>query len=175
MRPYNNAHLGVLYRLDNADGTDEPCLRLVSGYADDHANGHHQTVQIGEGLIGQCAADKRQMLIVQPENNTVPISSASFRTIPHNVIVLPVLFENQLKAVLELASLRPFSALQIAFLEQLTDSFGTVLNSIEATMQTEGLLTQSQQPEAGIAANQRPVGAEGATARRTERRGRTQE
>ncbi len=64
---------------------------------------------------------------------------------PKNVIVLPVLFEDQVKAVIELASLSPFTASHLAFLEQLTASIGIVLNSIEATMQTEGLLKQSQQ------------------------------
>ena len=65
--------------------------------------------------------------------------------VPKNIIVLPVLFENQVKAVIELASLSSFTTSQMTFLEQLTDSIGIVLNSIEATMQTEGLLKQSQQ------------------------------
>ena len=53
--------------------------------------------------------------------------------------------ENEVKAVIELASVTTFTALQMAFLEQLTDGIGIVLNSIEATMQTEGFLKQSQQ------------------------------
>ena len=61
------------------------------------------------------------------------------------MIVLPVLFEDRVKAVIELASLSAFTASHLAFLEQLTASIGIVLNSIEATMQTEGLLKQSQQ------------------------------
>jgi CheY-like chemotaxis protein/signal transduction histidine kinase len=59
--------------------------------------------------------------------------------------VLPVLFEGQIKAVVELASLGDFTDLHIGLLEQLTSSIGVVLNTIEATMRTEGLLTQSQQ------------------------------
>jgi signal transduction histidine kinase len=58
---------------------------------------------------------------------------------------LPVLFEGQAKAVIELASAAEFTDLQISFLDQLTTNIGIVLNSIEATMQTEGLLTQYQQ------------------------------
>ena len=61
------------------------------------------------------------------------------------MIVLPVLFEDRVKAVIELASLSAFTASHLAFLEQLTSSIGILLNSIEATMQTEGLLKQSQQ------------------------------
>ncbi len=140
--PLVNAQLGVIYRVDN---TDRPCLKLVAAYADDGAEGHPEMLQIGEGLVGQCASDKRRMLVSDLGPDTVRVGSASFKTPPRHVIVLPVLFENQLKAVIELSSLGTFNTLQAAFLEQLTDSFGTVLNSIEATMQTEGLLKQSQQ------------------------------
>jgi CheY-like chemotaxis protein len=153
LTPLVNAQMGVIYRLDNS----EDCLRLVSAYADQGTDGHPQVLEIGEGLIGQCAADKRRMLIADLKDGAVPIGSASFKSIPQNVVVLPVLFENQLKAVIELASLGSFNALQIAFLEQLTDSFGTVLNSIEATMQTEGLLTQSQKLAGELQTQQREL------------------
>ena len=60
---------------------------------------------LGEGLIGQCAVDKRRMLITEMPTDAVPIGSALFKAVPRNVIVLPVLFEDQVKAVIELASL----------------------------------------------------------------------
>src|SRR4030095_7047191 len=62
-----------------------------------------------------------------------------------NIVVFPVLFEGETKAVIELASLDPFTATHLSFLEQLTQSIGVVLNTIEATMRTENLLQQSQQ------------------------------
>src|SRR5580765_268754 len=76
---------------------------------------------------------------------------------PNNLIVLPVLFEGQVKAVIELASVGSFTDLQTSFLDQLTASIGIVLNSIEATMQTEGLLTQSQQLAAELQTQQREL------------------
>ena len=79
-------------------------LRLLSAYADDGANGHPQRLRIGEGLIGQCAADKRRLLITDMPTHAVPIGSALFKVVPRNIIVLPVLFESQVKAVIELAS-----------------------------------------------------------------------
>jgi CheY-like chemotaxis protein/signal transduction histidine kinase len=87
----------------------------------------------------------------------VPIGSALFKVKPANIIVLPVLFENQVKAVIELASVNQFTALQTMFLEQLTASIGIVLNSIEATMQTEGLLKQSQQLAGELQTQQREL------------------
>ena len=64
---------------------------------------------------------------------------------PASIVVLPVLFEGETKAVIELASLHPSASTHLAFLEQLTQIIGVVLNTIEATMRTEGLLQQSQQ------------------------------
>ncbi len=142
LTPLVNAHMGVIYQVENEDS---PQLRLLSAYADDGASPHQEIMQFGEGLIGQCGMDKRQRLVSDIPTGAVPINSALLRVVPKNLVVLPVLFENQVKAVIELASVSSFTTSQMTFLEQLTDSIGIVLNSIEATMQTEGLLKQSQQ------------------------------
>jgi HAMP domain-containing protein/CheY-like chemotaxis protein/signal transduction histidine kinase len=140
--PLVNAQQGVIYRMEAEESAG---MTLLSAFADDSSNGHAQRLQIGEGLAGQCALEKRSMLITEVPERAVPIHSALFKTPPQNVIVLPVLFEDSAKAVIELASLSTFTASHLAFLEQLTASIGIVLNSIEATMQTESLLQQSQQ------------------------------
>jgi HAMP domain-containing protein/CheY-like chemotaxis protein/signal transduction histidine kinase len=142
LAPLVDAQQGVIYRME-ADGSGT--MALLSAFADDGENGHRKRLKVGEGLIGQCAAEKRRMLVSDLPPETVPIRSGLFQAIPRNIIVLPVLFEDSVKAVIELASLRVFTPSHLAFLEQLTASIGIVLNSIEATMQTEGLLTQSQQ------------------------------
>jgi CheY-like chemotaxis protein/signal transduction histidine kinase len=142
LTPLVNAHMGVIYQIESEDN---PQLRLLAAYAGDSINVHQPTLQFGEGLIGQCAMDKRQRVVSDIPADAVPINSALMRVMPKNIVVLPVLFENQVKAVIELASITSFTTSQMTFLEQLTDSIGIVLNSIEATMQTEGLLKQSQQ------------------------------
>src|SRR5436305_1849816 len=142
LTPLVNAHMGVIYQVENEE---TPQLRLLSSYAGDGTVPHQHYVQFGEGLIGQCAADKRQRLVSDIPSDVTPVNSALLRVMPKNLVVLPVLFENQVKAVIELASVSSFTTSQMTFLEQLTDSIGIVLNSIEATMQTEGLLKQSQQ------------------------------
>jgi CheY-like chemotaxis protein/signal transduction histidine kinase/HAMP domain-containing protein len=154
LTPLVNAQIGVIYQSESEQASD---LKLLSAYADDGASSHPHAVRVGEGLIGQCAAEKRRMLISELPSNVVPIGSASFKVPPRNVIVLPVLFESQVKAVIELGSISAFTALQIAFLEQLTASIGIVLNSIEATMQTEGLLKQSQQLAGELQTQQREL------------------
>jgi len=97
------------------------------------------------------------MLISDLPPNTISIRSGLFEAKPRNAIVLPVLFEERVKAVIELASLSAFTASHLAFLEQLTSSIGIVFNSIEATMQTEGLLKQSQQLAAELQAQQKEL------------------
>jgi HAMP domain-containing protein/CheY-like chemotaxis protein/signal transduction histidine kinase len=154
LSPLVNAHQGVIYQIESEETQG---LKLLSAYADDGANGHPQTLHMGEGIIGQCALDKRRMLITEMPETAVSISSALFKVRPRNNIVLPVQFENQVKAVIELASIHEFTALQTMFLEQLTTSIGIVLNSIEATMQTEGLLKQSQQLAGELQAQQREL------------------
>ena len=137
-----NAQQGVIYQM-HSEG--EPAMVPLSAFADDGHDLYLRKVRIGEGMVGQCAAEKRRMVITDVPPNTVSIRSGLFEATPRNVIVLPVLFEDHVKAVIELASLSTFTPSQLAFLEQLTTSIGIVLNSIEATMQTEGLLKQSQQ------------------------------
>src|SRR5207342_2074797 len=154
LTPLVNAQLGVIYQVENEE---LQTMRLLSAYADDGASGHPHRIRVGEGLVGQCAADKRRLLITEMPDRAVPIGSALFKVVPSNIIVLPVLFENQVKAVIELASVSQFTALQTMFLEQLTASIGIVLNSIEATMQTEGLLKQSQQLAGELQAQQREL------------------
>jgi HAMP domain-containing protein/signal transduction histidine kinase/DNA-binding response OmpR family regulator len=141
LTPLVNAHQAVIYQTVD-DGKSR--LRLLSVYADAMGDGHPETLRVGEGLVGQCAADGRPIHISAMPDAARPITSGLYSAPPRSLIVLPVLFEGQVKAVIELASLSTFTDLQIAFLEQLTASIGIVLNSIEATMQTESLLQQSQ-------------------------------
>jgi HAMP domain-containing protein/CheY-like chemotaxis protein/signal transduction histidine kinase len=155
LAPLVGAQRGVIYQAQT-DGASV-ALKLLSAYADDVSNGYSAHLELGEGLIGQCARDARSMLITEMPGNVVPISSGLFRAPPRNAIVLPVSFEGQVKAVIELASLAAFTDLQKSFLEQLTTSIGIVLNSIEATMQTEGLLKQSQQLATELQTQQREL------------------
>ena len=142
LAPLVSAQQGVIYQM-GAEESGE--MVMLSAFAGDGKDGHLRQLKVGEGLVGQCAAEKRRMLITDLPPNTISIRSGLFEAVPRNVIVLPVLFEDRVKAVIELASLNAFTTSHLAFLEQLTASIGIVLNSIEATMQTEGLLKQSQQ------------------------------
>jgi CheY-like chemotaxis protein/signal transduction histidine kinase len=154
LAPLVNAQQGVIYQMESEESAG---MVLLSAFAGDGEDGHLRRLKLGEGLIGQCAAEKRKIYISELPPDTIAIRSGLFEAKPRSVMVLPVLFEDRVKAVIELASLSTFTASQVAFLEQLTASIGIVLNSIEATMQTESLLKQSQQLAAELQTQQKEL------------------
>jgi signal transduction histidine kinase/CheY-like chemotaxis protein/HAMP domain-containing protein len=138
--PLVQAQQGAIYQMDSA--TDSPALRLLAGYA--QPPGQLDRIPLGTGLVGQCAVEKKHILLHDVPPDYPRIESSLGQALPVNVLVLPVLFEGETKAVIELAALHKFTEINLTFLEQLTQSIGVVLNTIEATMRTEGLLVQSQ-------------------------------
>src|SRR5438067_2146122 len=126
-------------------GPDEaPHLTLLASYASDGEAAHGRRIALGEGLVGQCALERRKILVAHPPSDYPRISTGLGAAAPRNILVLPVVFESQVKGVLELASFDGFSEVHQAFLDQLTESIGIVINTIEANTRTEDLLIQSQ-------------------------------
>ena len=150
LSPLIKAHQGTIYHLHSGDGQRE--LQLLSSYA--HRGAIIERLALGEGLAGQCALEKKPILLSDVPSEFITISSSLGEAKRISIIVLPVLFEGETKAVIELAALQPFSEADLAFLNQLTPTIGVVFNTIEATMRTEGLLTQSQQLTAELQSRQ---------------------
>ena len=133
---------GVIYF--NESATEEPDLRLLASYAYSEGEQLKTRFRAGEGLVGQAAVEKDPILLTDVPANYVQVSSGLGSAAPTNIFVVPVLFEGQVKAVIELASFYRFNETHLNFLGQLTESIGIVLNTITATMRTEELLKQSQ-------------------------------
>src|SRR5204862_1823997 len=132
----------MFYVLDaNRDPAQQ--LVLLASYAS-QSGALRKQVGLGEGLVGQCALEKQKILLTNVPSDYIRISSGLGDAPPQNILVLPVIFEGQVKGVLELASFARFSPTHEAFLDQLTESIGIVINTIEANTRTEDLLTQSQ-------------------------------
>ena len=140
LAPLINIHQGTIYQL-----TGNSSLTLLASYAHDKNGPLKQHIRLGEGLVGQCAVERTRTLLPNVPPDFLSISSSLGAARQLSIIVLPVLFEGQTKAVIELASLQPMTVVNLTFLDQLTLSIGAVFNTIEATMRTESLLTQSQQ------------------------------
>jgi signal transduction histidine kinase/CheY-like chemotaxis protein/HAMP domain-containing protein len=142
LAPVVNAQQAMFYLLDTAQ--EEPQLVLLASYAYQPPRTVGTTIRLGEGLVGQCAIEREQILLTNVPPDYTQVGSGLGGAPPRSIIVLPVLFEGQVKAVLELASFEQFSTMHQALLEQLTESIGIVLNTIAANMRTEDLLKQSQ-------------------------------
>ena len=154
--PLVNAHQGLIYQMvTEADGAQS--LKLLAKYADDHRGSFPARLNLGEGLIGQCCVEKRRIHVADIPADTARVELVLLDALPRSLLVFPIMFEDQIKAVLALASLRQFDPAHTTFLEQLTAGIGIVLNSIEATMQTEALLTQSQQLATELQSQQREL------------------
>ncbi|HWH81383.1 MAG TPA: HAMP domain-containing protein [Burkholderiaceae bacterium] len=145
LAPLLQAQQGTIYHLAGASRDDDARLHLLSSYAQSGRVRLAQSIGLGEGLVGQCALEKKRIVLTDISREIVTVSSSLLEARRVSIVVIPVLFEEQTKAVIELASVQPFSGGSLAFLELLTQSIGAVFNTIEATMRTEGLLSQSQQ------------------------------
>ncbi|APR78731.1 Putative SigmaB asociated two-component system sensor protein [Minicystis rosea] len=142
LTPLVSAHYGaffIAYTEENAQ-----VLKLTSSYAYRERKNVSNRFQVGEGLVGQCALEKKPILLTSVPPDYIRISSGLGEAEPLTIIVLPVLFEGEVKAVIELASFCQFSTIHKVFLDQLTESIGVVINMISASMRTEELLLQSQ-------------------------------
>jgi HAMP domain-containing protein/signal transduction histidine kinase/CheY-like chemotaxis protein len=145
LTPTVSAQLGAFFLSESAeDAEDERELRLIASYGYKGGRKLSTSFRHGEGLVGQAAHEKQSILITEPPDDYIKISSGLGEATPANIIVLPVAFEERVLAVIELASFRPFSDVHLQFLEQLTETIGVSLNTIIANMRTEELLQQSQ-------------------------------
>jgi CheY-like chemotaxis protein/signal transduction histidine kinase/CHASE3 domain sensor protein len=141
LAPLIGASQGVFYLMDSKD--DQPVLKLLSSYAYKQRKNLANEFRLGEGLVGQCALEKQRILLTQVPSDYIRISSGLGEAPPLNIIVLPMLFEAQVNAVIELASFGPFNELHLTFLEQLSENLGVFLNNIASQVQTQQLLEES--------------------------------
>ncbi|AHG87608.1 ATP-binding region ATPase domain protein [Gemmatirosa kalamazoonensis] len=142
LTPLVQARSGAFYMMENEEGV--PTLRLIASYAFKQRKHLSNVWHMGEGLVGQTALEKKPILLTNVPDDYIQITSGLGEAPPRNIITLPVLFEGDVKAVVELASFLPFNQIHQTFLDQLQETIGVVLNMIQANMRTEELLQQSQ-------------------------------
>ncbi|HKO95799.1 MAG TPA: HAMP domain-containing protein [Pyrinomonadaceae bacterium] len=152
LAPLVDAQQGVFYV--NASSNGEPLMKLLGGYAYKKRKNLANEFHAGEGLVGQCTLERERILVTNVPSNYVYVASGLGEAPPHNIVVLPVLFEGDVKAVIELSTFSTFSDTHLTFLDQLTESIGIVLNTIAANTRTEDLLQQSQSLAAELQSQQ---------------------
>jgi HAMP domain-containing protein/signal transduction histidine kinase/CheY-like chemotaxis protein len=142
LAPVVSAQHGAFYIMSNS--VEEPELKLLASYAHRQRKDAKNSFKLGESLVGQAALEKQRILLTDVPSDYVRVTSGLGESRPINIVVLPILFEGEVKAIMELSSLERFNPTHQAFLDQLTESIGIVLHTIEANTRTENLLKQSQ-------------------------------
>jgi signal transduction histidine kinase/CheY-like chemotaxis protein/HAMP domain-containing protein len=141
--PTVSAQHGAFYLAEpHPSGGAELVLAASYGLGADRAD--RPPLAFGEGLVGQAAFERKTIALSDLPPDYVKVGSGLGEAPAAGLLVMPVLFEDQVLGVIELASLRPFSEVNRDFLDRLTDTIGVVINTIRANMRTEELLTQSQ-------------------------------
>ncbi len=142
LAPLINVQHGAFFVAENTD--QETTLRLFASYGFQERKNISNQFRPREGLIGQCFVEKQRIHLTNVPDNYVKINSGLGEATPLNIVALPILFEDQVLAIFELASFNRFTPTHLAFLDQLTESIGIVMNTIQANMRTDELLKQSQ-------------------------------
>ena len=153
LAPLVSAQHAVLYLMQAprhgkaVQGTSgaSPTLTLMASYGYQERKNLSREWRVGEGLVGQAAFEKQRILVANLPDDYIQIVSGLGQARARNIVLLPILFEGQVKAVIELASFEPYQAIHLNFLDQLSDGLGIVFNSIEAASGTEMLLRQQAQ------------------------------
>ena len=143
LTPLVGGQHGAFFTMETPDD-DEPELRLVASYGYKERRTVANRYKVGEGLVGQAALERSSIVVSSPPPDYIRIASGLGEAVPASIIVMPVLFEDSVMAVIELASFEGFTTVQRTFLDQVSELIGVVLNTILATMRTEELLVQSQ-------------------------------
>ncbi len=144
LAPLVSAQHGVFYLSEREHDSHEITLKLLASYGYRQREHIPTKFELKEGLVGQCAFEKRKIVLSNVPRNYIQISSGLGQTDPLSILILPVLFEGEINAVIELASFDRLAEIHEMFLDQLTESIGIVVNTIAAGMRTESLLKQSQ-------------------------------
>ncbi|MFL6071987.1 MAG: HAMP domain-containing protein, partial [Mycobacteriales bacterium] len=149
LTPLVTAQHGVFFLTDSPEGpatagTAGPWLDLIAGYGYQGREGGPRRFAFGESLVGQAAVEKKTILLTDAPPDYIRISSGLGSSQPVNVIVLPVLFEDRVLGVIELASVNRFTDVHRDFLEQLKDTIGVSINTIMTNSRTDALLAESQ-------------------------------
>ncbi|MFI6025210.1 HAMP domain-containing protein [Amycolatopsis magusensis] len=142
LTPLVSAQHGTFFFAD--PGQDPPRLRLIATYGHNQADQLATEFEFGQSLVGQVAKTRKPIVVDRTPADYVRVSSSLGSAAPVNLIVLPIVFEDQVLGVIELASFDKFTAVHRDFLEQLTETIGVNVNTIIANARTDALLEESQ-------------------------------
>ncbi|MGW4869725.1 HAMP domain-containing protein [Streptomyces chartreusis] len=142
LAPLVSAQYGAFYAAE--DTARKPQLRLVGSYGYPDDTTRPERIRVGRSLVGQAARNRRPISVEELPPGYVTISSSLGQTVPSALVVLPIVVEDQVLGVIELASVTRFTQIHQDFLAQVMPTIGVNLNTIVANARTDELLGESQ-------------------------------
>ncbi|EDN70752.1 sensor histidine kinase/response regulator (hybrid) [Beggiatoa sp. PS] len=138
---YINTQVGLFF-IANGDG-----FKLVASYAYKQRSNNDNEFKLGEGLVGQAALEKKILLFSQvpKEHLNLSINSGLGESLPNNILVVPLIYEQQVLGVLELATVHSLTTIEIELLDQVADNIAITLDSAQSRLRMQEFLKESQQ------------------------------
>ncbi len=137
---YVEAQVGAIYLVDD----EEQLLRLVGSYAYTDRKGNRNEIKLGKTLVGQAALEKHSIVFTDVPDDYIKISSGLGDATPQCILVSPFLYQDEVKGVIELGSVRKFGANQREFLEQIMENIAIAFHSAQSRVKMRELLEETQ-------------------------------
>ena len=151
---YTEADVGALFIANEAEGQD-PELELAGSYAFDREKYIHQSFEFGEGLVGRAALEKEVIYVTDLPPEYIKIRSGLGEDVPSSILLVPVLLDNNVLGVIELASLGEMPAHQVAFIQQLGDALATTLAKVKANLKNRELFEQTKKQAEALSSQEK--------------------
>jgi len=150
---YLNSNQGGLFLIDEENKTN-PSLKLLSAFAFDREKFLQKTIDVGAGLVGTCAAEKETIYLKEIPQDYMQITSGLGDANPNSLLLVPMIIENKVLGVIEIASFNIFEPHEIEFAERIAENIASTLKSVQINVKTSYLLEQSQQQSEEMAAQE---------------------
>jgi signal transduction histidine kinase/DNA-binding response OmpR family regulator len=143
LTPYVEAQVGTFY-LFQENAQQSGSLKMIASHAYIWRKTIANEFNVGEGLVGQAALERKMIVITEPPRDYLYIQSGLGGEVPRNILVIPFLYEDTLKGIIELASFNVFTKVQIEFLQQVMSTIAIAIHSAQSRQQMQELLQQTQ-------------------------------
>ena len=150
--PFIDANQGGIFLVE--EEKEQQVLTLKAAYAWGRHKFLNKTILPGEGLVGQVMLDRELVLITDVPDGYINIGSGLGRAKPRCILLLPLIANEQLVGVIELASFRVFGQHELDFLKKLAESIASTLITLQVSSQTRSLLDKANTANAHLQAQE---------------------
>lgn len=151
---YTEADVGALF-ITMEEGSGDPYLEISGSYAFDREKQIHRSFKFGEGLVGRAALEKELIYVTDLPSDYIRIRSGLGEDSPSSILLVPVVLDQQVLGVMELASLGEIPVHQTDFIRQMAEALATTLAKVKANMQNRKLFEKTKNQAEALASQEK--------------------